>query len=281
VDRRGFLGAVGAIWLGNLPTRGAIDRLTTPPPDRPLGIQLYTLRDLLQKDFEGTLAALAQIGYREVEFAGLYGWSAADVRRVLDRHRLRAPAGHCDLAAITDGLERTVNQAKALGHRYVVVAWIPEETRTRDGYAAIADTFNRAGERLRGAGLTLGYHNHWFEFTALDGERTGYDILLERTEPDLVTMELDLFWIRKGGHDALRYFTEHQGRFRMIHIKDMTADGTMVDVGQGAMDWPTLLEAAAKAGVAHQFVEHDEAKDPLAFARASFAYMERLRRRDR
>jgi sugar phosphate isomerase/epimerase len=248
--------------------------LTRPPA---LGIQLYTLRDLLKEDFEGPIAALAEIGYREVEFAGLYGRMASDVRKVLDRHSLKAPSGHYGIPAITETLDQTIAEAKILGHQYVVVAWLPEEVRNPDGYARTADTFNQAGQRLRKAGLTLGYHNHWFEFDPLDGGSCGYDILLERTRPDLVTMELDLFWIRKGGRDALSYFANHQGRFRMVHIKDMAADGAMVDVGQGAMDWSALLRAAKRAGVEHRFVEHDEAKDPLAFARTSFAYMERLR----
>jgi len=259
------------------------DRLSACPPlavpSRPptLGIQLYTLRDLLKDDFEGTLAALSRIGYQEVEFAGLYGRTAGEVRKVLDRNRLKAPSGHYGIPAITDTLDQTIAEAKTLGHRYVVVAWLPEEVRNPDGYARTAETFNQAGQRLRQTGLTLGYHNHWFEFDALDGGRCGYDILLEHTRPELVVMELDLYWIRKGGRDALSYFADYPGRFRMVHVKDMAADGAMVDVGRGAMDWPTLLQAAKRAGVEHRFVEHDEAKDPLAFARASFEFLERLR----
>lgn len=263
--------------LGRVAGLGSTDRPSARPSVRPLGIQLYTLRDLLKDDFEGTIAALAQIGYQEVEFAGLYGRAAGDVRKVLDRHKLKAPSGHYGIPAITDTLEQTIAEAKTLGHRYVVVPWLPEEVRNPDGYARSADTFNEAGERLRKAGLTLGYHNHWFEFDALEGGRCGYDILLDRTRRELVVMELDLFWIRKGGRDALSYFANHPGRFRMVHVKDMAADGAMVDVGQGAMDWPTLLEAAKRAGVEHRFVEHDEAKDPLAFARSSFRFMEQLR----
>lgn len=282
VDRRGFLGAASAFLLGGLSSPIGPDPRSAGPPVRGagpparLGIQLYTLRDLLQRDFEGTVAQLAKIGYREVEFAGLYGQPATDLRKVLDRHHLSAPSGHCDIGAITTKLDQTIAEARTLGHRYVVVAWIPDEVRTPDGYASVADTFNRAGEELKKAGLTLGYHNHAFEFQPLEGERCGYDILLQRTEPELVTMELDLFWIRQAGRDALEYFSRHEGRFRMVHVKDMSADGAMVDVGQGAMDWPVLLAAAEKAGVKHRFVEHDEPGDPIAFARTSYAYLRRL-----
>ena len=280
MDRRGFVATLAALltagW-GGVGHRGALR--DHPRPDTrvrlpPLGIQLYTLRSLLEADFAGTIAALARIGYGEVEFAGLYGQRARDVRALLDRQGLKAPSGHYGIPAITDTLAQTIAEARTLGHQYVVVPWLPEDLRNADGYARIADTFNRAGEKLRKAGIFLGYHNHWFEFEPLAGGRSGYDILLEQTDPALVTMELDLFWIRKGGGDALGYFAKHRGRFRLIHIKDMAGDGTMVDVGQGVMNWPALLEAAKRAGVRHRFVEHDEAEDPLGFASASFAFME-------
>lgn len=279
VGRREFLRHVGAgvALLGITDRLAALPPLDLPVKTPPVGIQLYTLRDLLQKDFEGTIAKLAGIGYKEVEFAGLYGRKAVDLKRALDQNHLVAPSGHCDIDAVTVKLDDTIAQAKTLGHKYVVVAWIPDEARTPDGYASVADTFNQAGEKLNQAGLSLGYHNHSFEFKPLDGDRCGYDILLERTQPELLTMELDLYWIREAGSDAFKYFTQHQGRFRMVHVKDMAADGSMVDVGQGVMDWPALLSAAKAAGVEHHFVEHDEAKDPIAFARISYQYLHRLK----
>lgn len=275
VNRREFL-ETSAAFAAALPFAGAASRLPDYPPTR-LGIQLYTLRNLLEKDFEGTIAKIARIGYKEVEFAGVYGRKAVDLKRALDQNHLVAPAGHCDIEAVTVKLDDTIAQAKTLGHKYVVVAWIPDEARTVDGYANVADTFNQAGEKLNKAGLALGYHNHSFEFDKLDGDRCGYDILLERTQPELLHMELDLYWIREAGRDAFRYFTQNQGRFRMVHIKDMSAEKTMVDVGQGVMDWPSLLSAAKAAGVEHYFVEHDEAKDPIAFAKTSYEYLHRLK----
>jgi sugar phosphate isomerase/epimerase len=245
----------------------------------PLGIQLYTVRELLAKDFEGTLAALSRIGYREVEFAGLFGRPAREVRAMLDRLGLQTPSGHVDMPAITDTLDQTIAEAKTLGHEYVIVPWIDEDARTASGYRRIAATFNRAGARLRAAGLTLGYHNHWFEFDPLAGSPAtcGYDLLLAGTDPELVVMELDLYWIRKGGKDALQYFRTHPGRFRLVHVKDMGKDGSMVDVGQGVIPWPTVLHAARRAGVQHFLAEHDNPPDPLAFARATYAYLRSLR----
>lgn len=279
LSRRDFLGALGALALA--PGMLASNRPTAQPPSHstPIGIQLYTLRDLLAKDLEGTLSAVAAIGYKEVELAGLYGRTAAEFRAILDRVGLKTPSGHVGIPEITDSLERTIADAKTLGQQFVVVPWIPEESRTADGYRRMAETFNAAGERIRAAGLTLGYHNHWFEFDPLapGPAACGYDILLARTDPKLVVMELDLYWIRKGGRDAASYFHEHNGRFRLVHVKDMGADGSMVDVGRGLIPWADLLAAARKAGVRHFLVEHDEPKDPIAFARASYQYLTSIR----
>ncbi len=279
VSRREFVRTTAAALLSTrlLPP----NRLTAQPPDFSLGIQLYAVRDVAAKDLAGTLAALAAMGYREVELAGLYGRSAAEFRTALDAAGLRAPAGHVGLPALTETIDRTIDEAKTLGHRYLILPWIGEEYRTPDGWTRAAELLDRAGARCREAGLTVGYHNHGFEFAPLEGAgpaaRCGYDLLLRHTSPKLVVFELDLFWIRQGGGDALHYFTDHRGRFRAVHIKDMAADGAMVDVGAGTMDWPALLRAARRAGVKHFFAEHDEARDQLAFARTSASFLKTLR----
>jgi len=246
----------------------------------PWGIQLYTVREQARADLAGTLAALAAMGYSEVEFAGLYGHDATEVRGMLDRARLTAPAGHVAMETLSDGrIDRTIEDAVALGHRYLVVPSIDSEPHSIEGYAATAETFNRAGRAVRTAGLMLGYHNHDDDFASLDGRpggRCGYDILLQRTDPALVVMELDLFWIRKGGRDAFDYLRRETGRFRMVHIKDMDASGRMVDLGLGVMPWQELLDAAAAAGVTHWFAEHDEPADAMAFARSAVQYLQSL-----
>lgn len=278
VTRREFTVESLTAALGALPLMGMTTRLAASPPRFPLGIQLYTLRDLLQKDLDGTLTKLAGLGCQEVEFAGTYGHPASEVRAILDRLKLTAPSGHCDLTAVQgEKLTQTIETARTLGHRYVTVAWIPDDLRTVEGYTRVAQIFNTAGAALRKAGFRLAYHNHDFEFQPL-GTGCGFDILLDRTEPKNLSMELDLFWIRRARRDALEYFHRHRGRFSMVHVKDMAADGAMVDVGAGVMNWAELLDAARKAGVKHAFVEHDEPKDPLAFAQTSFGYMRRLGR---
>jgi sugar phosphate isomerase/epimerase len=240
-----------------------------------LGIQLYAVRDALKANFEGTLTTLATIGYREVEFAGLHDHDARDVRTLLDRLKLSAPAGHLGLDDLEQKFDAVVADARTLGHHWVIVPWLPEELRTAAGYTQVAERMSRLAPRLKRAGLTLGYHNHYFEFDRLPDGRLGYDILLEGTAAAGVVMELDLFWIRKGGSDAGEYFRRYPGRFRLVHVKDMAPDGSQVNVGDGIIDWPALLHTARKAGVKHFFLEHDEPADQLAFARDSYHYLSR------
>jgi sugar phosphate isomerase/epimerase len=280
VIRRDFLqtlsaGTLAALTLPRLPLMA--DQIHR------IGIQLYTLRDLLQQDFDGTIAALARIGIKEVElYAGLYERKAKDMRVILDHHGLRAPSGHVGLPEVTDTLDQTIENAHTLGQQYVVVASFPEEMHTVAGYTEAARALNIAGKKLKAAGLTLGFHNHSDEFLPLDADagatrQIGYDILLDQTDPALVIMELDLFWIRKGGRDPLVYFRKYPGRFPMVHVKDMAADGSMVDVGAGAIDWKEIFHQSHLAGIRHYFLEHDEPADPLAFAQTGYDYLKRLR----
>jgi len=231
---------------------------------------------LLKQDFEGTLARVAKIGYREVEFAGYFDRSPQQVRAVLDRLRLDAPAAHVSFESIEVGWDAVLHMARLVGHRYVVVAWIPEERRrSLDDWKRIAERLNQAGTACRAAGLQFAYHNHAFEFDPLEGRRP-YDVLLDATDTGLVQLELDLYWITKGGADPFAYFARFPGRFPMVHVKDMTARGEMVDVGKGAIDWRRIFAQANEAGIQHYFVEHDEPPEPLDSIRASYTYLKRL-----
>ncbi|MBM4187159.1 MAG: sugar phosphate isomerase/epimerase [Gemmatimonadetes bacterium] len=265
--------ALASTALAAMPaTDGGIDRF---------GIQLYTVRDLLPKDFEGTLAALAAAGYREVEFAGYHGRSPAAVRGALDRAGLTAPAAHVGLAEIKTRWKATLETARTVGHRYLVLAWLgPAERRSLDDYRAVADLLNRAASEAKAAGIEVGYHNHDFEFEPVAG-RVPYDLLLGATDRSLVKLELDLYWTVKGGADPLRYFAAWPGRFPMVHVKDMSRDASqaMVDLGQGRIDFSRIFAHARQAGIVHYFAEHDQPKDALGFARGAAQYLERLEAR--
>ncbi len=228
-----------------------------------VGLQLYTLRNELSQDFEGTLAHVAELGYKEMEFAGYYGKSASEVRSILEQNGMTSPAAHIQLQALRDDLEGEVERAAILGQKYIVVPILPENQRTIAEYQRTADYLNRAGEVCKQAGIKMGYHNHNFEFIETDG-RIPYDILLEETEADLVDMELDLYWIRNAGVDPVSYFDSHPGRFSMLHVKDMDEFGRMADVGSGEINFAEIFSHADTAGFKHFFVEHDRPGNGMA-----------------
>ena len=285
-DRRGFLGsalaALAAAALpdglrGAAPARGAlVDPAVVPARLDRIGLQLYTVREDAAHDLAGTLARVARIGYDDVEFAGYQGHSPGDVHRMLDAARLGAPAAHVPLERLRGEMATVLEEARVVGHGCIVCPWIDEKERTADGYADVAVALNRAGEAARENRISLAYHNHDFEFTPLPDGRKPYDLLLRLTEPELVDMEMDLFWAVKGGADPLAYFKEWPGRFTLLHAKDMDAAGRMVDVGKGTIDFRRIFAARLRAGMTNVFVEHDEPADPWASVSASYDYLKKL-----
>lgn len=282
IDRRTFVktlgAAAGAIAGGVSPTRlyagEAAARLER------IGVQLYTLRGDMEKNFEGTLKTVADIGYKQVEFAGYFGRSPADVRALLKRLGLDAPAAHIGTpASLTKDWQKTIDAAKVMGHKYLIVAYIEEKDRTLDNYKKFADLFNSAGETARKSGVRLAYHNHDFEFKPIAGT-VPYDLLLDRTDPKLVAMELDLFWVTKGGRTPTEYFNRYPGRFEAVHVKDMdgSPEQRMVDVGQGKIDFARIFAQRKKAGIKYYFVEHDDPKpSAVASIRTSYNYLKQLK----
>jgi sugar phosphate isomerase/epimerase len=243
-----------------------------------IGIQLYSVRSEIAGDFEGTLARLAAIGYKEVEFPGYFGLTPKEVRAILERQRLVAPSNHIPIDVMRRDWATTLETAARIGHHYVVVPWLePKDRSTLDDLKRVAAEFNRLGEEATRAGIRFAYHNHDSEFAPVEG-RLLYDVLLTETDPAHVAFELDLMWIDKAGHDPLAYFARYPGRFELLHVKDSTGrpEYRQVDVGRGTIDFRRILACREQAGIRHAFVEHDEPPDPLAFARASYDYLNRL-----
>lgn len=238
-----------------------------------IGIQAYTVRSLMQRDVARTLAALSSIGYREVELAGLYNKTAAEMLKMLDDAHLVAPSGH--VPVLTSDWSKLIDDANVLGQKYIVCPFIDQADRTVDGYKRIAARFNAFGEQARKSGLQFAYHNHDFEFETVGGI-VPFDLLQTECDPRLVQMEVDIFWMVKGGRDPIKYFAQEPGRFPMVHAKDMTKSGEMVDVGKGSIDFAAIFRHSAEAGLKHVFVEHDEPPAPLDDARASYAYLRQL-----
>jgi sugar phosphate isomerase/epimerase len=261
-----------------------------------VGLQLYTVRDLMKTDFEGTIAKVAATGYKEVEFAGYFDHSPKDVRAVIDKNGLTAPSEHIAYDVIENKWPETLDAAHVVGHRYIVCPWIDEKQRTADGWKRAADLFNKAGEASKKAGIQLCYHNHSFEFSPVEGlgGKLAYDFLLENTDSKNVKMEMDLCWISVAGKDPVSYFDKYPERFPMVHVKDYVNDpnatssyagatgsvvfkGRLADVGQGTIDWKRILAHSDKAGIQHYFVENDDAKKPFEDIKISYDYLEALR----
>ena len=326
LNRRQFLQRTGTATLGAFAVSpfAAFPHQPRPARMQPVGVQLYTLLRPLQEDFTGTLETIAEIGYGELEFAGpyafspeavkdawqamadmmgltdsgYYGHTPAELRTLLDDLGLTAPSAHIALGTVKENLDGAIEAAHAVGHRYLVCPFLPPEARqSLDDYKRLAETFNEAGQRCREAELRFAYHNHCLEFGELGG-RLPYDVLLEATDPDLVQMELDLFWITVAGFDPVDYFERYPGRFPLVHVKDLAEPMTLenevrltlfedpprlmdvmahlADAGQGVLDFPRLFAHAEAAGIQHAFVEPDMAEDPLASIRTSYAYVEGL-----
>ncbi len=281
---QGLLAATTApAWAGSAP------RIANP------GVQLYTVREELKRDFRATLARIAALGYREVEFAGYFDQSPRALRRLLDDLGLAAPSAHVGQSLLGPEGERLIEAARTLGHRYLVLPWVdPAQWRDLDGWKRRAESFNRAGELCRRAGLQFCYHNHHFEFATLQGQRP-YDLLLADCDAALVQMELDLCWAVAARQDPLALMRAHPGRFPLVHLKQLKAlpplsggdvlslkmdDAfqVMTEVGPGAVDFAGLLADPASAGIRHFFVEHDQPAQPLASIETSLRWLRTLTR---
>jgi len=262
-----------------------------------IGLQLYSVRDLMKADFAGTLQKVAAIGFKEVEFAGLFDQTPTHVRALLDKIGLKAPASHVDWATVENKLPATLETARILDHQFLIVPWIGEAERKQpDIWKKAADLFNKAGKESQKAGIQFAYHQHGFEFVpspALGGKMP-YDYLLENTDPAVVKMELDICWTVAAEQDPVAYFKKHPGRFPLVHVKDWLKDGKeasayagalgpgtkftgqMANVGSGSIDWKRIFAQADTGGVEHFIVEHDNPKSPLDDLGASYAYLRKL-----
>ncbi len=296
MNRRRFLRQSGAaVALGTALGPGASRALAAArAADVPakLGIQLYTLRDILPGDVNGVLETLRRVGISEVETAGYADRDPAAFRAVLDALDLTTPSAHQMVAEVVAGSESmaeaglpdfdtALETIVSVGHDYFVIPWLPPDARPdRDGYLRLADLLNGFGERANAAGVRLAYHNHDFEFDTFGTDRPAYFDFVERLDPDLVTLELDLYWVAVAGHDPVDVFERYPGRFPLWHVKDGAGpEMTQTAVGAGTLDWPRIFAASETAGLEHAFLEADNPPggDALAFARSSVAYVESLR----
>ncbi|MFC4853418.1 sugar phosphate isomerase/epimerase family protein [Actinophytocola glycyrrhizae] len=240
------------------------------PKDK-ISIQLYTLRSVLETDLEGTLDALADIGYRKVELAGTYGRSATEFRKLLDARRIRATSTH---AGIDGDLDQAIADAKILGNRRSNVAWANFGTIAE--WETFADRLEAAGKAYRRAGIKFGYHNHNQEYQTIDGVRP-IDVLARRTSRRNVSFEMDLYWVVAGGADPVREFYRNPGRVEQYHVKDRAPDGGFADLGEGDIDFRRIFRATRPLEVEEYIVENDQPVDALKCAETGYKYLTNLR----
>jgi sugar phosphate isomerase/epimerase len=263
-----------------------------------VGVQLYTVRTLMKSDFAGTIAKVASVGYKEVEFAGYFGHSPAEVRSILDKNGLAAPSCHVSYDIVEKKWPETMEAAKTVGHSFIVCPFIEKNQRnSADAWKRTIELFNKAGETSKKAGIQFGYHNHWWEFgpdPSLGG-KLPYDYLLDSTDANLVKMEMDLGWISVAGQDPVAYFKRYPGRFVLVHVKDFKSlphlapdqiasfdskkleDNDMTAPGSGVIDWKRIFSYSDLAGIQHYFLEHDAPKDPWATLSDGYKYLSTLR----
>lgn len=283
LNRRSFvqLTACGALGAAASGLRFPISAKPAGKTINKIGLQLYTVRGEMAKDFDGALRRVAEIGYKEVEFAGYYKRTPQQVKATLDQLGLVAPAAHIPLKEIQTQLDQTIANAKVIGHRIIICPYLEAgDRKSLDQYKQLAATFNRAGAACRKAGLQFGYHNHDFEFEKIGGanDPLPYDLLLAETDKELVKMELDLYWITKANQDPLAYLAKHPGRFITVHVKDMdkTAKRGITEVGRGSIDFKTIFAKAGNA-IQHYFVEQDTTPgSPFDSIKISYDHLKQL-----
>lgn len=282
-SRRTFLKAAATVAAANL---AASAHLSARPLKQPLGLQLYSVRQMLPKDFDGTLAKLRSIGYTVVEAAGYYDRTAPDFKKAMDAAGLRCVSTHHALNALETQLDQWLDYGHALGLEYFICSSSGGMHRdknasgppTLDDWRWIAGEFNRIGEKVKAAGMQLGVHNHTPEFATIDGVLV-YDELLRLTDPSLVVFEMDAGWVGASGHDPVEYLKKSPQRFPLIHVKDMVrgADGKeqMTLLGKGAPDFEPIMRAAT--GLKYYFIEQEGYEmEPFEELRLNAEYMRHL-----
>ena len=281
-SRRTFLKATGALAATSVI---GVDHLAAAPLKLPVGLQLYSVRNLLPKDFQGTLDQLAAAGYKEVEAAGYFDKTAADFGNALQKAGLKCVSTHHALAELKSKLNQLIEYGQALGLQYVICSWAGvhrDPSRTGelnlDDWRYVADQFNAIGAKVKAAGMTFGYHNHTIEFGTENGV-VFYDELLKRTDPKLVVFEMDCGWVVAGGRNPVEYLSKFPDRFPLFHIKDLVKgpDGKWRNVvmGKGSIDYKPILRAAT--GMKHYFIEQEEFQgEPFADLREDVEYMKKI-----
>jgi sugar phosphate isomerase/epimerase len=305
INKRDFLKNCGALALGGLVLQRlpGYSMLPGGPPLNRIGVQLFSIPHILEKDFAGTMKMLSKLGYKEIEFYGPYSFSATEdierwkdvtpslgfsgsgyfgltvqqVKKILDDNGLASPSMHTGLFTLEKRMGEMAEAARVLGTKYVILPSAQTQS-SLDGYKQQAEQFNKIGALAAKHGVRFAYHNHGNGLKEMEG-KIPMELILEQTDPNLVFMQMDIYWTTAAGVDPVSYLDKYPGRFRLMHIKDMikkvsfSGDGGdskqwielfpyMTDAGSGVLDLKTILSHAQKSGMEHFIVERDLAPNP-------------------
>lgn len=245
------------------------------PKDKTMGVQVYSVRDALKEDFAGSMKKLADIGYQYIEAYGLdvdgqiLGMAPEEYSRIVADTGMKIVSTHGAYFQAGEG-ERLRDAALTAGIPHVVIPSLSAEDRK--DYYKVAENLNKLGEIFNDSGLLLGYHNHDAEFKK-QGDEVALEILLKETQPDLVSFQLDLYWVVKGGADPVALVEKYPGRFCSFHVKDAAEDLEQTTVGTGIVDFESVFNIKGKAGITYYFVEDERTDDPFGNLEAAFNYL--------
>lgn len=223
----------------------------------PIGLQLWSIKEELEKEFKDTLKKVAEIGYDGVEFAGYGGLSSMELRELLSELGLKACGSHVSLRELTENIDEVIEYSLEIGNKYIICPYA--EFNSKEDVLELAAKLNVIGEKCRDKGLICGYHNHAHEFSEFNGEYI-LDIIYKATDDSLVKAELDTYWVEYAGVNVVDYIKKHCGRFDLIHLKDMQIIGDTkqsTEVGNGLMDFPSVIREAEKQGARWLIVEQE------------------------
>ena len=269
----------------------------------PIGLQLYSVRDAMEKDFKGTLQQVKAMGYDGVEFAGLFNNSPAQVKAWCEEIGLNPISAHVPLADMLADIDKVIADYKAVGCKYIVVPYVTEERRPGgELFMQMVEEIRAIGEKCKAAGLVLLYHNHDFEFKKLESGEFGLDYLYANVPADLLQTELDQCWVKYSGQDPVAYLQKYSGRSPVVHLKDFHQEGEQEGdpyaliglnegekkentafefrpLGKGVQDIPSIIAASEAAGSKWLIVEQDQpsmGKSPMECVAMSMEYLKSI-----
>ncbi len=290
INRRDFILQSAALMSASMIASSSF--ATSSKAKYKMGLQLFSIRAPLRTDVPGTIKKISEVGYEDCETYGYdplqgtyYGLKAASFKQLLADHKMITTSGHYDFTQYFDKsddellkyTDQCIEGAKALNQRYITWPWLDPKFRTIENYKILTGKLNKIGERVNKAGLGFAYHNHDFEFTDHNGEN-GYDIITRDTDPRLVKLQVDLYWVMYSKKDPAALFSKQPGRFVMWHVKDMHKESRdYTELGNGSIDYTKILPEASRAGMEYYYIEQggNFAKDPLTSAIESAAFFKK------